>query len=134
MELKEQKPMKTNVPLIDMKKTGERISYLRKLNGLSVKELQECLGLGTPQAIYKWERGLNLPSLDNLLFLSSIFNVSMNSIIVYQNNMPAYSNDDENTLSNYLINVLAIEESRNKSPLAPPNHHSRFMEGKYPED
>ncbi|MCQ2535230.1 MAG: helix-turn-helix domain-containing protein [Clostridia bacterium] len=79
---------KIEAPHIDMKKTGEQISSLRKLNGLSIKQLQECLGLATPQAIYKWEHGLNLPSIDNLLFLSWIFNVNINSIIVCSNITP----------------------------------------------
>jgi len=83
---------KIDAPIIDMKQTGERISYLRKRNGLSIKQLQEYMGLATPQAIYKWEHGLNLPSIDNLLFLSCIFNVSINSIIICKNDLLTSNN------------------------------------------
>ncbi len=93
MKLKTQIPMnKIDAPIIDMKLTGERISFLRKRNGLSIRQLQEYMGLATPQAIYKWEHGLNLPSIDNLLFLSWIFNVSLNSIIICKNNLPTSDN------------------------------------------
>lgn len=40
------------MPTIDTIRTGHRIEKLRILSGLSVKQLQKILGLGTPQAIY----------------------------------------------------------------------------------
>jgi len=42
------------MPIIDMTKTGQNIVTLRKKAGLSVKDLQDAFGFGTPQAIYKW--------------------------------------------------------------------------------
>ncbi len=42
-----------NVPVIDMIKTGQNISRLRKQAGLSVRDLQDIFGFATPQAIYK---------------------------------------------------------------------------------
>ena len=72
------------MPRIDLIKTGERIRELRKQNNISVEELRSILGLSTGQAIYKWERGLNLPTLDNLVVLAEIFHVSMDDIIVLE--------------------------------------------------
>ncbi len=69
-------------PTIDMKATGENIIRLRKANGLSVRELQRYFGFEEPQAIYKWQQGKSLPSVDNLLALSCLFGVSMNEILV----------------------------------------------------
>ncbi|MBQ7775537.1 MAG: helix-turn-helix transcriptional regulator [Lachnospiraceae bacterium] len=71
-----------NLPTIDMVATGQNIIRLRKQNGLSVKELQEIFGFATPQAIYKWQHGTALPTLDNLLVLATIFQVHMEDILV----------------------------------------------------
>ena len=46
------------MPVIDMMKTGQNIVLLRKRAGLSVRDLQDAFGFGTPQAIYKWQQGL----------------------------------------------------------------------------
>ena len=67
---------------IDMVKTGQNIIRLREKAGLSVKDLQSAFGFSTPQAIYKWQQGLAMPTLDNLVVLASILNVSMDEIIV----------------------------------------------------
>jgi len=36
-------------------KTGQSIIFLRKKAGLTVKDLQDAFGFGTPQVIYKWQ-------------------------------------------------------------------------------
>ena len=69
-------------PTIDLKATGENIIRLRKENGYSVRELQRYFGFEEPQAIYKWQQGKCLPSVDNLYALSRLFGVSMNEILV----------------------------------------------------
>ena len=71
-----------NIPTIDMVATGENILRLRKVKGLSVKDLQEVFGFATPQAIYKWQHGAALPTLDNLLVLAAVFQVHMEDILV----------------------------------------------------
>ncbi len=70
------------IPLIDMKQTGRNICSLRKQRGISVKELQQMMGFGTPQAIYKWQHGASLPTVDNLVALSVIFAVPIDSILI----------------------------------------------------
>lgn len=72
------------MPRIDLIRTGERIRGLRKQNNISVEQLRSILGFSTVQAIYKWEKGLNLPTLDNLVVLAEIFHVSMDDIIVME--------------------------------------------------
>ena len=69
------------VTVIDMKLTGKNIASLREQRGISVRELQRMLGLATPQAVYKWQRGETLPSMENLAALSRIFGVSMDEIL-----------------------------------------------------
>ena len=70
------------LPVVNMRRTGERISILREQRGLSVRELQRLLGIATPQAIYKWQHGETLPTIDNLVALSSILDVSIDDILV----------------------------------------------------
>ncbi len=71
-----------NIPTVDLIKTGENITMLRKDAGLSVKELQEIFGFATPQAIYKWQQGMALPTVDNLVILSVIFGKTIDEILV----------------------------------------------------
>ena len=72
----------SNIPTINMIKTGERITQLRKQSGLSVRELQEIFGFATPQAIYKWQQGVTLPAIDNLVVLATLFGVKVDDILV----------------------------------------------------
>ena len=74
--------MNMNFPSIDMVATGQNIVRLRKAAGLSVKDLQDIFGFATPQAIYKWQRGTAMPTIDNLVALSVVFQVRIDDIIV----------------------------------------------------
>ena len=69
-------------PRINMKATGRRIQALRERQGLSVRDLQALLGFEQPQAIYKWQRGECLPTVDHLLILSRVFGLPMQDILV----------------------------------------------------
>ena len=71
-----------NTPIINIKATGENIVKLRKEKGLSVKDIQYACGFGTPQAVYKWQQGLALPTVDNLVLLSHLFGVTIDEILV----------------------------------------------------
>lgn len=68
-------------PVIDMEATGARIRELRKKNRLKVDEVREFLGLDSQQAIYKWQRGECMPTIDNLYALSVLFETSVDDII-----------------------------------------------------
>ena len=70
------------MPVIDMTATGQNIIRLRRQAGLSVKDLQAVFGFSNPQAIYKWQRGQALPTLDNLVVLAAVFCVTISDIIV----------------------------------------------------
>lgn len=69
------------IPIVDMVETGKNITRLRKQSGLSVKDLQNIFGFGTPQAIYKWQRGLAMPTIDNLIVLATVFGVTLDDIV-----------------------------------------------------
>lgn len=70
------------IPTIDMIATGKNINRLRKAAGISVKDLQKIFGFATPQAIYKWQHGASLPTIDNLVVLCTVFGVKMEDILV----------------------------------------------------
>ena len=70
------------IPVIDMAKTGQNIVILRKKAGLSVRDLQEAFGFATPQAIYKWQQGIALPNIDNLVALAALLDVKIDDILV----------------------------------------------------
>ena len=70
------------IPTINMAATGMNIIRLRKNAVLSVRDLADIFGFATPQAVYKWQNGVAMPTLDNLVVLAAIFNVTMDQIIV----------------------------------------------------
>ncbi len=70
------------MPAINMVATGKNIARLREAAGLSVKDLQEVFGFTTPQAIYKWQHGTAMPTIDNLVVLAAVLDVSIDEIIV----------------------------------------------------
>ncbi|MBQ9211436.1 MAG: helix-turn-helix transcriptional regulator [Clostridia bacterium] len=69
-------------PAIDMIATGNNIARLRQRNGMTVQDLQNVFGFSTPQAIYKWQRGSAMPTLDNLVVLAAVFGTTLDAIIV----------------------------------------------------
>lgn len=75
--------MKT-IPVIDMAATGMNIARLRKSAGLTVRDLQDIFGFATPQAIYKWQRGDAMPTLDNIVVLAAAFGVTVDEILIYK--------------------------------------------------
>ncbi len=70
------------IPTIDMVATGRNIENLRKTAGFTVKELQEVFGFATPQAIYKWQHGTAMPTIDNLVLLAAVLQVKIDDILV----------------------------------------------------
>ena len=71
-----------NIPTVDLAQTGANIVNLRKAAGLSVHDLQTVFGFNSPQAIYKWQNGAALPTVDNLIVLAALFNVLIDDILV----------------------------------------------------
>lgn len=53
---------------------GEKIRELRKKNGLSQEQLAKTLNVSR-QAVQKWEKDINEPSIDTIKFIASYFQV-----------------------------------------------------------
>ena len=83
-------------PVIDLVATGNNIRRLRVERGLSVKDLQRFFGFEEPRAVYKWQKGECLPTVDNLYALGVLLGVPMEAILVQrQAHNPAYKEQQE---------------------------------------
>lgn len=69
-------------PVIDLVATGNNIRRLRLERGLTVRDLQSYFGFEEPRAIYKWQKGESLPTVDNLYALGNLFEVPMDQILI----------------------------------------------------
>ncbi|WP_294489723.1 helix-turn-helix domain-containing protein [uncultured Ruminococcus sp.] len=74
--------MLTANPTINMTATGANIKALIRTRGLKVAEVQNILGFNTPQAIFKWMRGDAMPSIDNMVILAHLLDVTIDEIII----------------------------------------------------
>lgn len=71
-------------PVINMKRTGQRLKLLGIKNNTSVRQIQEYLGLASVQSVYDWYHAKTLPSLDHLLALSYLWCTTMENILVIE--------------------------------------------------
>ena len=74
--------MSSAVPTINLAATGANIKALIKTNGLRVTDVQAGFGFNTPQAIFKWMRGDAMPSIDNMVILANMLNVTIDEILI----------------------------------------------------
>ena len=68
-------------PVLDARATGERIKELRRAHHLKVEEVARFMGFESEQAVYKWQRGDSLPTVDNLYALSRLFDTTVDDIL-----------------------------------------------------
>ena len=67
---------------IDMKRTGNNIKRMIEAAGYTPRMIQEYLHLSCVQPIYRWYKGLILPTVDHLLSLSELLDVHMEELLV----------------------------------------------------
>jgi len=72
--------MKAGVTLLDLIQIGNKLTELRQNKNYTQDKLAELLFV-SHQAVSKWERGLALPSVDNLCFLIDLYEVSLEEIL-----------------------------------------------------
>ena len=68
--------------IIDIIATGRHLKKLAQRHGYSVKDIQQYLGLSCPQPVYRWYKGIILPSIDNLLKLSELYHLHMEELLI----------------------------------------------------
>ena len=73
-----------NFPMINTTATGENINRMRIDAGMTVRDMQNVFGFTTPQAIYKWIHGTSLPTIDNMVILAAILDVTLDEIVVVE--------------------------------------------------
>lgn len=96
----------TRFPVIDPVATGANITRLRREHGFTVRDLQQFFGFEEPQAIYKWQRGQSLPSIDNLYALSTLLHISMNEILVPSSHIDSLEQQASACCSNHITAVF----------------------------
>ena len=68
-------------PLINKRETGVNLRRIMDMRGITPKDVQEYLGLGCVQSVYRWFDGVNMPTIDNLYALSELFQVPIDAIV-----------------------------------------------------
>ncbi len=68
-------------PLINKRETGIRLRQIMDRLGISARDVQEYLGLGCVQSVYRWLDGHSMPTVDNLYALSELFQMPMDEIV-----------------------------------------------------
>lgn len=74
--------MSSDTPTINMAATGANIKALIRNKGFKVADVQARCGFHTPQAIFKWMRGDAMPTIDNMVILAHMLDVSIDKIII----------------------------------------------------
>ena len=100
------------VPVIDLRATGQNIKNLRVAAGISVRDLQAVLGFTNPQAIYKWQNGDSMPSIDNLVILAAVLGVTVDEILVVGGDS---SGDGETVLKGSAITGIGFRKESSLS-------------------
>ena len=79
---------KPTYPNIDMQQTGRKLKHMIESAGYTPRMIQGYLHLSCVQPIYRWYKGVILPSVDHLLMLSELLNVHMEDLLVKKNSVP----------------------------------------------
>ena len=112
----------TAIRPIDAKDLGRRIYNLRSVRGMTQEELAAKIGK-SPASVGHIERGMRLPSLEVLLALAAIFEVSLDYLL--EKSLPPREADD-------LLNPsqkLALKAMRAAFWPIPPEEFARELEG-----
>lgn len=96
-------------PLINKRETGINLRRIMDRLGLSARDVQEYLGLGCVQSVYRWLDGQSMPTVDNLYALSELFQMPMDEIVC-GNRAPIGTNKVSEMLSSQESRVLAYYE------------------------
>lgn len=93
-------------PILDAQATGARIKELRKKHHLKVEDVALFMGFESEQAVYKWQRGDSLPTVDNLYALSVLFETSVDDIL-----RGSRGEDESPSLPVYIIKNILLSDN-----------------------
>jgi transcriptional regulator with XRE-family HTH domain len=89
---------------------GQKIKEIRENAGLSQEQFAEKLAISR-QAVSKWERGAALPDIENIMYISDLFNVSLDTIVKGDEKMSKkIISDSKNTklMSKLFIGIMIV--------------------------
>ena len=73
---------KHTYPNIDLQGTGNKLKQMLESAGYTPRMIQDYLHLSCVQPIYRWYKGIILPSVDHLFMLSELLGVHMEEMLV----------------------------------------------------
>lgn len=68
-------------PLIDKRATGINLRRIMDEQNISARDVQEYLGLGCVQSVYRWLDGVSMPTVDNLYAMSQLFHIPIDEMV-----------------------------------------------------
>lgn len=94
---------------------GERIKHLRKSKNLTQEHFAEIIGVSRT-AVAKWENGYAEPTLQNIVRISEIFDVSSDYLlgisVVHRNMFDSLSDEAAHALNKFIFEILKTEEKQ----------------------
>ena len=73
---------KINKPIINVAATAANIKACRIRAGYTVREIQNIFNFSSPEAIYAWEKGKYLPTIDNMVVIAVVYGVTIDKILI----------------------------------------------------
>ena len=92
---------------------ADRIRYLRDKVGMTQTDLARRLGISR-SAVNSWEMSLSAPSLSNLIEMSQIFHVSLDSLIFNSERMMLDLSDLSQEEQEVILKLVACFKKNNK--------------------
>ncbi len=92
---------------------GEKLKYLRKSHGLNQKQVAEKLGI-TSATVSAYELGKKYPSLDILIKICTIFDVSSDFLLGLSDSMKLLKSDLTDNQMKILRQLIRELEAKNK--------------------
>ena len=88
MEVGSRMAKRITYPNIDLQRTGQKMKSMMESAGYTPRKIQEYLHLSCVQPIYRWYKGVILPSVDHLFMLSELLDVHMEDFLVKKKAIP----------------------------------------------
>ena len=104
-------------PTINLRETGINLRRIMDIRGITAKDVQQYLGLGCVQSVYRWLDGINMPTIDNLYALSELFRVPIDAIVC-GNRAPIAADINIKTLDSRERRLYAYYEKLNEKYVA----------------
>ena len=82
--MSEQKVEMTAAERIKAYNEGKEVDHIPYTLQAPDPAMADIFGFTTPQAIYKWQHGTAMPTIDNLVVLAAVLDVTIDEILVVQ--------------------------------------------------